>query len=126
MVTNFDENRCPNGLKNLSKSSHWVPPWSRFLRFCEEGRKERRKEGRKNILCVLGPAKSRPTIAMINDFGRQIDSSCLFLEGSAGEAVCRGRERVGVMLPESIQLRVQHAAPRVTADLKATASAADP
>ena len=35
-------------------------------------------------------------------------------------------ERVGVMLPESIQLRFQHAAPRVAADLLAAATAADP
>ena len=42
---------------------------------------------------------------MINDFGRQTDSGCLVLEGSAGEAACRGGERGGVMLPESIQLK---------------------
>ena len=48
-----------------------------------------------------------------------------FLEGSAREAVCRGGERGGVMLPESIQFRIQHAAPKGAAE-KATASAADP
>ena len=49
------------------------------------------------FLCFSGSAKSRPTIAMISDFGRQIDPGRLVLEGSAGEAACRGRERVGVL-----------------------------
>ena len=50
-------------------------------------------------------------------FGRLIEKRRLVLEGSAGEAVRRGGERGGVMLPESIQLRVQHAVPQVAADL---------
>ena len=50
--------------------------------------------------------KKSAQIAMISDFGRQIEKNWLVWEGSAGEAACQGRERVGVMLPESIQLRV--------------------
>ena len=37
---------------------------------------------------------------MISDFGRQIEQTRLVWEGSAGEAVCQGGERGGVMLPE--------------------------
>ena len=55
---------------------------------------------------MLGSANSRPTIAMIGDFGRQVENSGLVLEGSAGEAVCLGRERDGVMLLDSIQFRI--------------------
>ena len=53
---------------------------------------------------VFGSAKSRPKIAMISDFGRQIDSGWLVLEGSAAEAACRGRERVGVLKIEEHSL----------------------
>ena len=63
---------------------------------------------------------------MISDFGRQIEKSRFVLEGSAGGAACRGRERVGVLKIACIRFRVQHAALKVAADLKATASAADP
>ena len=67
--------------------------------------------------------KGWPKIAMISDFSRQIENGRLVLGGSAGEAVCGGRERVGVMLPESIELRAQHAAPRVAAEISECASA---
>ena len=94
-------------------------PWSSFfVILCGFGR-----------MCFLMDfllAKSWPQIAIFCGFGREESVWMLFLEGSAGEAACRGGERGGVMLRESIQLRVQHAAPRVAADLKATASAADP
>ena len=43
----------------------------------------------------FGSAKSRPEIAKFSNVGGQVDSGRLFGEGSAGEAVCRGRERVG-------------------------------
>ena len=62
---------------------------------------------------------------MIRDFGRQFEKNRLVLEGSAGEAACWGKERVGVVLMESIQFRIQHAALKVAADVWATASSAD-
>ena len=34
---------------------------------------------------------------MISDFGRHMEKTWLVLEESAGEAACRGRERVGVL-----------------------------
>ena len=40
---------------------------------------------------------TRPKIAMISDFGIQIEKRWLVLEGLAGEAACRGRERVGML-----------------------------
>ena len=42
-----------------------------------------------------GSAKSRPKIAKIRDFGRQMVSACYFGEGSAAEAVRRGGENGG-------------------------------
>ena len=94
-------------------------PWSSVLRYCEV-----LKEG--VFVCFWASAKSRRTIAMISELGRQIEKTWLDLEGSAGEAACRGRERVGVSKIACICFRIQHAAPRESADLRATASAADP
>ena len=45
---------------------------------------------------------------MISDFGRQIEKRRLLLEGSAGEAVCRGGERGGVVLPEFEDFAREH------------------
>ena len=50
--------------------------------------------------------KSWPKIAKISDFGRQSEKAHLVWEGSAGKAACQGGEKVGVMVPESIQLMV--------------------
>ena len=55
---------------------------------------------------------------MISDFGRQIEKTQLVLQGSAGEAACRGRERVGVSKIACICFPIQHAAPKVAADLR--------
>ena len=57
---------------------------------------------------------------MISDFGRQSEHIHLVLEGSAAEAACQGRDRVGVLKIElkSIRFRIQHAALKVAADLR--------
>ena len=41
---------------------------------------------------------------MISDFGRQSENIYLVLEGSAGEAACQRRERVGVLKIEEHSL----------------------
>jgi hypothetical protein len=50
--------------------------------------------------------KNQPQISNIGGFGREKSVWMICLEGSAGEAVCWGGERGGVMLTESIQFRV--------------------
>ena len=52
--------------------------------------------------------KSLPKTAIISNLGRQIDSGCLVLEGSAGEAACRGGERGRVILPEFEDFAIEH------------------
>ena len=47
-------------------------------------------------------------MAIISDFGREIETNRLVLEGSAGEAVCLGGERRGVMLPEFEDFAGEH------------------
>ena len=69
--------------------------------------------------------KNQPKISKIGGFGREESVWMIFLKGSASRAVRRGGERGGVMLTESIQFRIQHAAPKVAADLKASPHAAD-
>ena len=77
------------------------------------------------LLMSFWLGKSRQQIAILINFGRQIEKKRFVLEGLAGEAVCWGRERVGVMLTGSIQLgfSMPH---REGRRIKATASAADP
>ena len=50
--------------------------------------------------------KNHLKISNIGGFDIEESVWMIFLEGSAGEAVRRGGERGGVMLPESVQLRV--------------------
>ena len=52
------------------------------------------------LLFVIGSATSRPEIVNCNNIGGQIEKTRFVWEGSAGEAVCRGGERGGVMLLE--------------------------
>ena len=52
-------------------------------------------------------AKSRPEIANLSNVGGQIEKTRFVWEGSAGEAVCRGRER-GVKLPEFEDFAGEH------------------
>ena len=57
------------------------------------------------FLMSFGLAKSQPP-QKISDVDRQIDSDGLVWSGSAGEAACRGRERVGVLKIACICFRV--------------------
>ena len=96
MVMNFDEKMDAQMVPTSHQDRAIGRPWSSFLRFCE-------------VLkgCfVFNELLVRQKIAMISDSGRQIEKTRLVLEVSAGEAVCRGRDRVEVMLSENIQLRV--------------------
>ena len=53
---------------------------------------------------VFGLAKSLPQTQTIRDFDRQFDPVGLLWSGSAGEAACQGRERVGVLTIEEYLL----------------------
>ena len=94
-------------------------PWSRFLRF-----------GEFLTGCVLWwvfrSAKSGPEIAKFSNVGGQIDSGRLFGRGRRERRRAGEKKELGVWKLKSIQFRMWHAALKVSADLKATASAADP
>ena len=82
----------------------WVPNWSQkaiqieplgalglifwdFVRFWKDV----------FFLWVFGSAKSLPEIAKFINVGRQIEQMWFVWSGSAGEAACWGRERIGVL-----------------------------
>ena len=81
----------------------------------------------------MGSAKSRPGITKLSNAGRKIKKQQYFVRGRREEKRCAGVEkedwlccRISKILSESIHLKIKHAAPKAAADLKATASAADP
>ena len=53
-------------------------------------------------------AKSLPKIEKLNNVGGQFEKLWFVWSGSAGEAVCWGGERAGVMLPEFEDFTVEH------------------
>ena len=91
-VTKFDEKWVPKWSQKVIK----IEPLGAMVQFFE-------------ILCGFErmcflmsfcSAKRRPEIVIVSEFGREKNVWIICLEGSAGEAVCRGGEREGVKLLE--------------------------